>query len=435
LYRSIDQEKFDLLLQKTQQLDGPMMMETYTASGVPLLCELPEIVIGETGMAEPSVSGVVASVPSFLASLRSQCMRHIDGWWTYEFCFGKQVRQFHLTQQGKVEGEYILGRVTDPLLGIELMHELETSEKALIQTLEGIKIDKPDLPYYSELYEFGTECDLEDNKLRRQVELHWSCSLGASISSIRSIKEPMSCQYIMEIETPLICQHPSYRSSEIPLLATTCYFVSDDPTMPTTHKKHTTSSTQSADDEEESSSSTEQKETSAETESKKTTSTETGEHAATPSSSQTDSIGLQFTVVDDIDAATQITSTLIESVKKRTQGKVSLATTKENTALDSDNADDYEILTETSMETMLNSLSDSELLMLLSTIDEALSFDMPDENDEKDEEDVYHDPQDRIVISIGSLSKEQPESYESTETETDPNSNESDTPKQDNPKN
>ena len=31
-----------------------------------------------------------------LAPLRGTCVRKAEGWWTYEVCFGKEVRQFHV---------------------------------------------------------------------------------------------------------------------------------------------------------------------------------------------------------------------------------------------------------------------------------------------------------------------------------------------------
>jgi protein OS-9 len=62
--------------------------------------------------------------------------------------------------------------------------------------------------YYSETYTGGTPCDVRE--LRRQSEIRFRCSEG-DVSLIVDLKEPSTCQYLIDIETPLLCKHPKYR--------------------------------------------------------------------------------------------------------------------------------------------------------------------------------------------------------------------------------
>jgi hypothetical protein len=410
----VDQKKFDSLLANGQLPYGPLLMETYTASGIPLLCEMPDIVIGASGLAEPSVPKSVGSVASFLGSLRTQCMRHIDGWWTYEFCFGKHVRQYHATQAGKVEAEYFLGRLIDPQLGDVAAHSLDMDAAALLRELESIGVENADIPYYSETYQFGTACDIGE-KAARRVELRWSCAVGASASSIRSIKEPSSCQYILEIDSPLLCQHPSYRSTEIPLHLVSCYFVDNDiQTLPTTHPApvsshnplhasfaHTTSDQKTA-------SSNERRQVKEES---KQAESEAQNAPIDVSLKKKNALGLKMMITEDEpEVHTASTAILIESVKQRAQGVVDLAATREGASIDSNDDSDFEILEDEAVEALLQTLSDSELLVLLSTIDEAIA--LTKAHGDLDEDEKFLQPGERMVIALDRLPKQAEEEKE-----------------------
>ena len=57
-------------------------------------------------------------VASFLRPLKGTCFYRLEGWWTYEFCFMKSLRQFHQEKHKSPTGaettqvtqEYFLGR-------------------------------------------------------------------------------------------------------------------------------------------------------------------------------------------------------------------------------------------------------------------------------------------------------------------------------------
>jgi len=122
----------------------------------------------------------------FLKSLKDTCIYRWEGWWTYEFCFGKHVRQFHQEQDGTIPAQFYLG------------HD------------KGLTSGAPGPEYYSEEYEAGSVCDLTGKE--RTCEIRFYCDPNADVSVFSSFKEPSSCNYVIRIDTPLLCKHPKYVS-------------------------------------------------------------------------------------------------------------------------------------------------------------------------------------------------------------------------------
>lgn len=229
-YRGVSAESFTLLEQKLLKGDGPMLLDTYMASGVRTICEMPEISIGETEEDGEKASKQEVSVASLLLPLRNLCMRYIEGWWTYEFCVGKQLRQYHLDAKGKVEKEYFLGIATSAdTTGTNPSEPraapAEISEEEFLHRLGATKKHQEEkTSFYAEQYKWGTGCDVTQGT-PRQFEARWSCASGAAGTGIRTVAEPASCQYVIEIDTPLLCAHPAYRSTQTPTFVTMCYFL------------------------------------------------------------------------------------------------------------------------------------------------------------------------------------------------------------------
>ena len=75
------------------------------------------------------------------------------GWWTYEFCYEQHVKQYH-AEGNEISAEY--------LLGVKVQREKIFSQATELPlfTTPG----KSDLPYYSDLFEFGTLCDLTNKQ-------------------------------------------------------------------------------------------------------------------------------------------------------------------------------------------------------------------------------------------------------------------------------
>jgi len=47
-------------------------------------------------------------VADYLSGLEGSCFYRVEGWWTYEFCYRKAVKQFH-QENGVNTAEFVLG--------------------------------------------------------------------------------------------------------------------------------------------------------------------------------------------------------------------------------------------------------------------------------------------------------------------------------------
>ena len=437
LYRSISAESFDLLAQKTLTGDGPMLLDTFMASGIRTICELPEITFANTEEGDSSSPSTHPSVASFLTPLRDQCMRYLEGWWTYEFCIGKQLRQYHADPQGKVEKEYILGSALhkSPVGGSPLSASslASMSDEDYLSHLESLKLDTDaSLPYYSESFDHGTPCDVTGG-VPRQFEARWSCSAAATSTSIRSVKEPSSCRYILELESPLICQHPSYRSLETPSYVTTCYFIDQDAISASQEHKGILSSKEkvaldqqwtesnframnshvnTALDGESGSTSAEQQKAKLEADIKEASAEIQFVRTNIPGVT-TGATFVMRPVEDDPSAedylrALQTSAILRDTVRERADQKIALAvlhphetaTAPTNKAIITEEDEkDVEIVTGEKLEQLLGQLTDSELLTLLGAIDQAIAMDTQERAALK-EEGIEFDEEEKIVIEI-----------------------------------
>lgn len=112
------------------------------------------------------------------------------GWWKYEFCYGRYVRQFHNDKNG--ETSIILG-FFDEALHKKWLDENES------------KKPKPTRTHLSHFYQGGNLCEKTGQK--RQTEVKLKCMDGSNSPTAVSLylMEPQTCQYVLGVESPLIC--------------------------------------------------------------------------------------------------------------------------------------------------------------------------------------------------------------------------------------
>ncbi|XP_010250304.1 PREDICTED: protein OS-9 homolog isoform X2 [Nelumbo nucifera] len=136
-----------------------------------------------------------------LELLKEGCFIRQEGWWSYEFCYQKHLRQFHL-EEDKVVQEFILG-----------LYDAEATA-AFHQNLSDVsKLKDPrskdaSQRYHAHQYTNGTICDLTNQP--RETEVRFVCSEQPRVM-ISSITELSTCKYATTIQSPMLCKHPLFQ--------------------------------------------------------------------------------------------------------------------------------------------------------------------------------------------------------------------------------
>ncbi|XP_055856186.1 endoplasmic reticulum lectin 1 [Episyrphus balteatus] len=125
--------------------------------------------------------------------LFGNCLTGGTGWWKYEFCFGRYVRQFH--KDKKSETEVILGYFKD-----DLHRDWLKSHPAKRMRRNP---NEPDTTLWHH-YGAGSRCDKTGNL--RETDVKLMCVASSSMSSVSMyLLEPKTCQYILVVESPMVC--------------------------------------------------------------------------------------------------------------------------------------------------------------------------------------------------------------------------------------
>ncbi|KAL4228770.1 Protein OS-9 [Mactra antiquata] len=76
--------------------------------GQPYQCSFPNTVEHEKQKEEAEKIALETGIPDLLRPMESSpCLRKTKDWWSYEFCYGKQISQFHLSDDGRIDGQII----------------------------------------------------------------------------------------------------------------------------------------------------------------------------------------------------------------------------------------------------------------------------------------------------------------------------------------
>lgn len=150
------------------------------------------------------------TVPSLLRPVvdAKTCIKRNEGWWTYEFCFGQGIRQYHRDGEGRITAEFSLGSYD-----VAKNTELERSGGALVTEHIDATHDVS-RPAYLELYGQGTHCKEFDHFTPRRAKVYYYCNQGGSNHYILGVKETQTCVYSVKISSPVLCDHPHFLSAE-----------------------------------------------------------------------------------------------------------------------------------------------------------------------------------------------------------------------------
>uniref|UniRef100_A0A0R3RGP1 PRKCSH domain-containing protein n=1 Tax=Elaeophora elaphi TaxID=1147741 RepID=A0A0R3RGP1_9BILA len=167
--------------------------------GQKFICSLPKIPLIKTSGESKSnltvnlISDVIAA--SFYVQ---NCIRKNTGWWTYELCYNKHVQQFSL------EGSKIVGKI------ISLGYYKNNSDINLS------KHKSEGLPYFEQIYDDGTVCDVTDKSRFARVWYMCDDMLSTSEAYIADVDEPSSCEYIIKVKTGSLCKLDAFSSQSKP---------------------------------------------------------------------------------------------------------------------------------------------------------------------------------------------------------------------------
>ncbi|KAI8565667.1 hypothetical protein RHMOL_Rhmol03G0278200 [Rhododendron molle] len=131
-----------------------------------------------------------------LEVLKDRCFIRQEGWWTYELCYQKKLRQLHLEDE-KVVQEFILGAYdAEATAG----YNQNLSD---ISTLKDPRSKDASQRYHAHQYTNGTVCDLTNQP--RETEVRFVCSEPRAM--ISSITELSTCKYALTVQCPTLCKH------------------------------------------------------------------------------------------------------------------------------------------------------------------------------------------------------------------------------------
>ncbi|RCN45685.1 glucosidase II beta subunit-like protein [Ancylostoma caninum] len=129
-----------------------------------------------------------------------ECIYGGEGWWKYEFCYGKSVVQYHIEQNGER---------TEILLGVfdEKIHKAWIDDDPKQRSPRKYN---GQIMQVSHIYTKGSMC--HEVRAHRNVEVRLRCKTaeGSPLAISLSLSEPKLCQYILTIESERFCEPLQY---------------------------------------------------------------------------------------------------------------------------------------------------------------------------------------------------------------------------------
>ncbi|CAF0936885.1 unnamed protein product [Brachionus calyciflorus] len=127
------------------------------------------------------------------------CIFKNNGWWTYEFCFGKYISQYHLMANGSIDGQVInLGNYSQ-----DFDWSKANESKKLPEMSE--------ILYHEQYYELGSMCELTNKPRRATVKIF--CD-ETSLNQIEIINEIETCVYEIYVKSYSMCTIPNFSKKQ-----------------------------------------------------------------------------------------------------------------------------------------------------------------------------------------------------------------------------
>ncbi|KAJ8385473.1 hypothetical protein AAFF_G00185690 [Aldrovandia affinis] len=172
---------------------SPVREESFSSTHKPLAVGgQAQIAVGTTHISRLTDEQLIKE---FLSG--SYCLHGGVGWWKYEFCYGKHVHQYH---EDKEQGKSIV------VVGSWNPDEhLEWATKNVARSYQLREDGIQKVKVVSHFYGHGDVCDLTGKP--RQVIVKLKCKESESPHAVTVyMLEPQTCQYILGVESPVICK-------------------------------------------------------------------------------------------------------------------------------------------------------------------------------------------------------------------------------------
>ncbi|XP_004242724.1 protein OS-9 homolog [Solanum lycopersicum] len=179
-------------------------------NGEKFLCYLPKVDKPKIGKpVTTNISSLVVDTEKriklktpdeLLEVLKDKCLVRQEGWWSYEFCYEKKLRQVHLEDEKLVQ-EFILGNYD--AVATAAYHQKHSDSSVL----KDPRSKDASQRYHAHIYTNGTMCDLTNEP--RQTEVRFVCSEPRAM--ISSITELSTCKYALTVHCPTLCKHPLFQ--------------------------------------------------------------------------------------------------------------------------------------------------------------------------------------------------------------------------------
>jgi protein OS-9 len=163
------------------------------------ICEIPKVKKEKDKVIRRSNVSNVKNALALLEPLKNKCLYHTNGWWSYEFCYGKSIRQYHIAaknEPARFNSNYILGKYAK---------YLELSSGKPEETKELVRVTPNGKSYFTQKFIDGTKCD--KTNIPRTAEIQYYCGIEESIIYV---KETSTCNYEVAISTNRLCKDPVF---------------------------------------------------------------------------------------------------------------------------------------------------------------------------------------------------------------------------------
>ncbi|KAJ0175790.1 hypothetical protein K1T71_008949 [Dendrolimus kikuchii] len=142
---------------------------------------------------KPTLPRITDDTPVRAFLYGENCLNGGTGWWKYEFCYGKYVKQYHVDRTGE-KTSLLLGKF-DEQAHLHWIKENKGKAPKPIEQRTSV----------SHFYSNGDICDKTGKP--RQTEVKLKCLENSSSPAQVSLYllEPKTCHYILGVESPLIC--------------------------------------------------------------------------------------------------------------------------------------------------------------------------------------------------------------------------------------